>query len=187
MMVGLLLGLYVPGIVLLAWRVWTVAGLDPVEHRVLAIAILGLSLDLLAMAIFDLQQVQRVRAQGVTDSRLDVFWRVTIGTIALELIGIYGAQGSLWLGAMGILISQIGFNLFAGVQLLPEENVKIVPFGIRDRAVVLGADGLGFGLVSLGFAGVRPLGMAIGLLGMVVIYGGVKILGLVKSNETRVN
>jgi hypothetical protein len=177
-MVGLLLGLYGPGIVLLGWQAWHGAALD---QQVLAIAIFCLSLDLLAMAIFDLQQVQRVRAQDVTDVRLDGFWRVTIATIVLELIGLYSAQGSLWVGAIVILISQIGFNLFAGVQLLPEAQVKVVPFGIRDRAVVLGADILGLGLVSLGFAGVRPLGMAIGLLGMVVIYGGVKILGLLKG------
>ncbi len=178
-MVGLLFGLYGPGIVLLGWQAWHWAVL---AHRVLAIAIFCLSLDLLAMAIFDLQQVQRVRAQDLIDDRLDGFWRVTIATIALELIGLYSAQGSLWLGAMGILISQIGFNLCAGVQLLPEAEVKIVPFGIRERAVVLGADILGLGLVSLGFVGVMPLGMAIGLLGMVVIYGGVKILGFLKGN-----
>jgi hypothetical protein len=182
MMVAVLLGLYLPGIALLAWRVWAVAGLEHLDQRLLAIAILGLSVDLLVMAIFDLQQVSRVRGQGVTDSRLDGFWRVTIGTIVLELLGIYGAQGSLWLGAIAILISQVGFNLFAGVQLLPDAEVKIVPFGVGDRSLVLVADVLGLGLVSLGLAGVKPLGMAIGLLAMVVIYGGVKILGFLKGN-----
>lgn len=178
-MVGVLLGLYGPGIALLGWQVGQVG---PLDQRVLAGAIFLLSLDLLAMAVFDLQQVGRVRAQGVVDDRLDWFWRVTIATIVLELVGIYSAQSSLWVGAIGILMSQVGFNLFAGVQLVPEAEVKIMPFGMGDRSLVLVADGLGLGLVSLGWAGVMPLQMAIGLLGMVVIYGGVKILGLFKGN-----
>jgi hypothetical protein len=173
------LGLYGPGIALLGWQGWHLGALD---QRVLAGAIFLLSLDLLAMAVFDLQQVGRVRAQGVVDDRLDWFWRVTIATIVLELVGIYSAQGSLWVGAIGILMSQVGFNLFAGVQLVPEAEVKIMPLGMGDRSLVLVADGLGLGLVSLGWAGVMPLEMAIGLLGMVVIYGGVKILGLFKGN-----
>jgi hypothetical protein len=178
-MVGILLGLYGPGIALLGWQVGQVG---PLDQRVLAGAIFLLSLDLLAMAVFDLQQVGRVRAQGVVDDRLDWFWRVTIATIVLELVGIYSAQSSLWVGAIGILMSQVGFNLFAGVQLVPEAEVKIMPFGMGDRSLVLVADGLGLGLVSLGWAGVMPLEMTIGLLGMVVIYGGVKILGLFKGN-----
>lgn len=80
-----------------------------------------------------------------------------------------------------ILMSQVGFNLFAGVQLLPDQAEPIVTFGIRDRALVLVADVVGVGLVSLGLVGVMPLGMASGLLGMVVIYGGVKVLGVVQG------
>ncbi len=181
---GVLLGLYGPGIALLGWQVWRLGSLDQwaLDQRVLAGAIFLLSLDLLAMAVFDLRQVGRARAQGVEDDRLDGFWRVTIATIALELVGIYSAQGSLWVGAIAILISQVGFNLFAGVQLVPEAEVKVVPFGMGDRALVWVADGLGLGLVSVGWAGVMPLEMAIGLLGMVVVYGGVKILSLLKGH-----
>ena len=169
-------GCYGPAIARLGWQVWHLEALD---QRLLAMAIFLLSLDLCVMAIFDLQQVARVRALLLSDVRLDRFYRVTAMTIALELLGMYGAQGSLWVGAAVILMSQVGFNLFAGVQLLPDQAEPIVTFGIRDRALVLVADVVGVGLVSLGLVGVMPLGMASGLLGMVVIYGGVKVLGVV--------
>ena len=172
-------GCYGPAIALLGWQVWHLEALD---QRLLAMAIFLLSLDLCVMAIFDLQQVARVRALLLNDARLDRFYGVTVMTIALELLGMYGAQSSLWVGAAVILMSQMGFNLFAGVQLLPDQAEPIVTFGIRDRALVLVADGVGVGLVSLGLAGVMPLGMASGLLGMVAIYGGVKILDLLKGN-----
>ena len=172
-------GCYGPAIALLGWQVWR---LDALDQRLLAIAIFLLSLDLCVMAIFDLQQVARVRALLLSDARLDRFYGVTVMTIALELLGMYGAQSSLWVGAAVILMSQVGFNLFAGVQLLPDQAEPIVTFGIRDRALVLVADGVGVGLVSLGLAGVMPLGMASGLLGMVAIYGGVKILDSLKGN-----
>ena len=171
-------GCYGPAIALLGWQVWHLEALD---QRLLAMAIFLLSLDLCVMAIFDLQQVARVRALLLNDARLDRFYGVTVMTIVLEWVGMYGAQGSLWVGAAVILMSQVGFNLFAGVQLLPDQAEPIVTFGIRDRALVLVADVVGMGLVSLGLVGVMPLGMASGLLGMVVIYGGVKVLGVVQG------
>ena len=178
----ILAGFYGPAIVLLGWQVWHLEALD---QRLLAIAIFLLSLDLWIMAMFDLQQVARVRALSVSDARLDRFYVVTVMTIVFEWVGMYGAQASLWMGAAVILMSQIGFNLFAGVQLLPDQTEPIVTFGIRDRALVLVADSVGVGLVSLGLAGVMPLGMASGLLGMVIIYGGVKIVGLLKDLTLR--
>ena len=177
-MKGVLGGIYGPAIALLGWQVWR---LDALDQKILAMAIVLLSLDLWVMAIFDLQQVARVRALLLSDVRLDRFYRVTAMTIVLEWVGMYGAQGSLWVGAAVILMSQVGFNLFAGVQILPDQAEPIVTFGIRDRALVLVADVVGVGLVSLGLVGVMPLGMASGLLGMVVIYGGVKVLGVVQG------
>ena len=171
-------GCYGPAIALLGWQVWHLESLD---QRLLAMAIFLLSLDLCVMAIFDLQQVAQVRALLLSDVRLDRFYGVTVMTIVLEWVGMYGAQGSLWVSAVVILMSQVGFNLFAGVQLLPDQAEPIVTFGIRDRALVLVADVVGVGLVSLGLVGVMPLGMASGLLGMVVIYGGVKVLGVVQG------
>ena len=182
MMKWILAGFYGPAIALLGWQIWHLGALD---QRLLSMAIFLLSLDLWIMAIFDLQQVARVRALLVSDARLDRFYAVTMMTIVVEWVGMYGAQGSLWVGAAVILMSQIGFNLFAGVQLLPDQTEPIVIFGIRDRALVLVADSVGVGLVSLGMAGVMPLGMASGLLGMVIIYGGVKIVDLLKDLTLR--
>ena len=121
MMKWILAGFYGPAIALLGWQIWRLRALD---QQLLAIAIFLLSLDLWIMATFDLQQVARVRALSVSDVRLDRFYKVTMITIALECVGMYGAQSSLWVGAAVILISQVGFNLFAGVQLLPDRRSR---------------------------------------------------------------
>jgi hypothetical protein len=177
-----LTGLYAPAIMLVLWQAIVQPSFD---QKLLAIAIFLLSLDLLKMAIFDLEQVAKVRSMleskaGSIDSnepRLDRFFWVTIGTVVLELLGLYLAPISLSDSAIVILFSQVGFNLLTQVQLMPEmpEMVdKIQPWRIRDRAVVLTADGLGIGLVVLGQRGYWPIGTSIGLLLMVVIYGVIK-------------
>ena len=174
-----LIGLYAPAIGLLLWQAIVQASLD---QKLLTIAILLLSLDLLKMAIFDLEQVGKVRSMLTTDSiepRLDRFYWVTIGTIVLELIGLYLAPISLSSSAIVILLSQLGFNLLTQVQLMPEMPDivnKIQPWGIRDRAVVLIADCLGIGLIALGQSGYWPIGTAVGLLLMVVTYGVIKYI-----------
>jgi hypothetical protein len=178
-----LLGLYSPAIAMLLWQ----AIVQPtLAQKLLAITIFLLSLDLLKMAIFDLEQSDAVRSRSSqsdqlaldlsTDPRLTWFQTVTIVTIIFELLGLYSAWISLGLGAIVILLSQIGFNLLAQVKLLPDESEMIQSFGVRDRAVVLIADGLGILLVAIGLSGRWRLETAIGLLVMVVIYGLVKFL-----------
>jgi hypothetical protein len=172
-----LTGLYAPAIMLVLWQAIVQPSLD---QKLLAIAIFLLSLDLLKMAIFDLEQVAKVRSMleiGRNEPRLDRFFWVTIGTVVLELMGLYLAPISRSGSAIVILFSQVGFNLLTQVQLMPEmpDMVnKIQPWGIRDRAVVLIADCLGIGLVVLGQRGYWPIGTSIGLLLMVVIYGVIK-------------
>jgi len=182
-----LTGLYAPAMMLVLWQVIVQPSLD---QKLLAIAILVLSLDLLRMAIFDLEQVAKVRSMLAIDStepKLDRFFWVTIGTIVLELIGLYLVPISLSSSAIVILLSQVGFNLLTQVQLMPEmPNMvdKIQPWGIRDRAVVLLADCLGIGLVVLGQRGYWPIGTSIGLLLMVVIYGVIKYGQIYKDRST---
>ena len=187
-----LTGLYAPAMILVLWQAIVQPSLD---QKLLAIAIFLLSLDLLKMAIFDLEQVAKVRSMveskvGSIDSnepRLDRFFWVTIGTIALELIGLYLVPISLSSSAIVILLSQVGFNLLTQVQLMPEmPNMvdKIQPWGIRDRAVVLIADCLGLGLVVLGQRGYWPIGTSVGLLLMVVIYGVIKYGQIYKDRST---
>ena len=175
-----LTGLYAPAIMLVLWQAIVQPSLD---QKLLAIAIFLLSLDLLKMAIFDLEQVAKVRSMleskagsiNSNESRLDRFFWVTIGTVVLELMGLYLAPISLSDSAIVILFSQVGFNLLTQVQLMPEMVDKIQPWGIRDRAVVLTADCLGIGLVALGQRGYWPIGTSVGLLMMVVIYGLIKL------------
>ncbi len=174
-----LTGLYAPAIMLMLWQAIVQPSLD---QKLLAIAIFLLSLDLLKMAIFDLEQVIKVRSMleseaGSIDGeepRLDRFFWGTIGTVVLELMGLYLAPISLSDSAIVILSSQIGFNLLTQVQLMPDKINKIEPWAIRDRAVVLTADCLGIGLVLLGQRGYWPIGTSVGLLMMVVIYGAIK-------------
>ena len=174
-----LTGLYAPAIGLLLWQTIVQASLD---QKLLAIAILLLSLDLLKMAIFDLEQVAKVRSMLTINSiepRLDRFYWVTISTIVLELIGLYLGPISLSSSAIVVLLSQIGFNLLTQVQLMPDMPDivnKIQPWGIRDRAVVLIADCLGIGLVALGQSGHWPIETSVGLLMMVVTYGMIKYI-----------
>ncbi len=171
------MGLYGPAIVMLFWL--AIVELNAAE-KLLTIALLLLSLDLLKMAIFDLEQVALVRSSpptpnsGGADPRLVWFWRVTIVTIVFELLGLYGAWFSLSWGAIVVLLSQVGFNLFAQVQLLPDQSEMIQSFGIRDRAIVLVADVLGILLVTIGAFGFWPVETSAGVLGMVVIYGVIK-------------
>lgn len=176
------MGLYAPAIAALLWQ----AIVQPeLAQKLLAIALLLLSLDLLKMAIFDLEQVALVRSRWAklcdqtslideTDPRLGWFQGVTIVTIVFELLGLYGAWISLSWGAIVVLLSQVGFNLFAQVQLLPDDSEMIQSFGIRDRAIVLIADGLGLVLVTIGLGGRYSWETSAGLLGMVLLYGVVK-------------
>ncbi len=176
------MGLYLPAIASLFWQ--SIVQPD-LAQKLLAIALFLLSLDLLKMAIFDLEQVALVRSRwaaasdqtaliDVTDPRLGWFQRVTIVTIVVELLGLYGAWMSLSWGAIVILLSQVGFNVLAQVQLFPDQSDMIQRFGIRDRAIVLIADVLGLVLVTIGLGGRWSLETSAGLLGMVLIYGLVK-------------
>jgi hypothetical protein len=179
-----LIALYAPAIAALLWQ--SIVQPD-LAQKLLAIALLLLSLDLLKMAIFDLEQVALVQSRwpkssdptvliDESDPRLVWFRRVTIVTIVFELIGLYGSCFSLAWGAIVILLSQVGFNLFAQVQLLPDQSEMIQSFGIRDRAIVLIADGLGIVLASIGLSGRYSWETSAGLLGMVMLYGIVKFV-----------
>lgn len=142
-------------------------------YQLLALALLLLCIDQARMAVVDLEQVAAVKQQ-VQDSRLDFFYKITVSTIGLELLGFYGAF--LWLGwgVAIVLLSQVWFHLLAGIQLQPLAVPPIQAWGVPERLPVLVADGIGLLLVGLWMLQVAPLGMATGLLGMVVAYGCIK-------------
>jgi hypothetical protein len=145
------------------------------DRPLLALALLLLAIDQARMAVVDLTQVAAVELQlQAPDARLSRFYRVTLSTIILELLGFYGALANLGGGAALVLLSQIWFNLLADIQLQPDTGEPIRAWGIADRLPVLVADAVGLILVILWLTGVAPLFMAAGLLGMVLLYGGLK-------------
>ncbi|MBD2329380.1 hypothetical protein [Alkalinema sp. FACHB-956] len=162
--------LFLPALLGLGWQAIALVNW---ASRGLAIALLFLCIDQCRMAIADLEQVAEVKLL-VQNAQLEQFHRVTIATIVVELLGFYSAIGWLGWGVAIVLLSQVGFNIFAGIQLQPKASAPIIPWGIRDRLPVFIADGLGLVLIGCWLAGVQPLVMALGLLGMVSIYGLVK-------------
>lgn len=143
-------------------------------ERCLTLALLLLCLEQTHMAIADLQQIAEVKNQGLKSPRLHRFQQVTLSTLALELLGFYVAW--IWLGggALLVLLSLLGFNLLAGVQLQPHQPVLIEKCGPEQRWPVIVADLVGLVLASLWHLQIAPLATALGLLGMICLYGMVK-------------
>jgi hypothetical protein len=150
-----------------------VIGRNELSSQLLALALLILCIDQARMAVVDLENVQQVKQQ-VQDARLNNFYRVTISTVVLELLGFYGSSFWLGWGAILVLLSQVWFNVLAGIQLQPMEENPIQSWGIPERSIVLLADGIGLILVGLWILQIAPLWMASGLLAMIVIYGWLK-------------
>jgi hypothetical protein len=167
--IGVLI-LFLPAIIILAISVIINSDLS---IRFLAMALLLLCLDQMRMAIVDLQNIAAIPASK-KDDRLDWFRGVTLATIVVELFGFYLAGWHLGVGAIVVLLSQIGFNLFAKIQLEPQSDSPIIVWTWRDRWVVLVADIVGVGLISFWLAKIAILGMSIGLLGMVLTYVVIK-------------
>jgi hypothetical protein len=146
---------------------------NELSHQLLALALLLLCVDQARMAVVDLENFKQVK-QKVQDVRLDNFYWVTVSTIVLELLGFYSSYIWLGWGAILVLLSQIWFNILAGIQLQPTEENPIQSWGVPERSIVLLSDGVGVILVGLWILQIAPLWMASGLLGMLVIYGWVK-------------
>lgn len=147
-----------------------VLGDETLSHKALALGILLLCVDQARMAVVDLEQVATIKRR-VSDARLHRFYQVTLTTIVWELCGFYGASVSLGWGAIAILLSQIWFNLTAGIQLDPSDKIPIQPWGIRDRLPVLIANGIGLLLVSLWMIQIAPLWISGGMLTLLLVYG----------------
>jgi hypothetical protein len=145
-----------------------------IAPRCLAITLFILCLDQTRMAIVDLTHIHQLQTPDTPIPALQRFTLITWSTIGLELAGFYLSWQWLGWGSAVVLLSQLWFNLFAGVQLVPDATPPIQPWGIRDRAIVLVADTVGLALSILYARNIQPLGMAIGLLSMVLIYGLIK-------------
>ncbi|MGP1374540.1 MAG: hypothetical protein ACTS3T_17030 [Almyronema sp.] len=142
-----------------------------ISERVLALALLLLSVEQARMAVVDLEQIAAVSQKAKPPPRLQWFRQVTLITIALELLGFYIAWVNLGIGTLLVLLSQIGFNLLAGIQIDLTQPVMLQPYGIRQRWLVLMADSIGLLLVSLWCFEIAPLETALALFVMVCGYG----------------
>jgi hypothetical protein len=120
------------------------------------------------------------------DSRLRHFYKVTLSTIVLEIVGFYLSLLSLQWGALTLIFSQIWFNLLAGVQLSPKETPAITPLGIAGRQAVLAANAIGFGLLCCWSIKAAQVWLALGLLVLVALFLVIKygVLGL-RSGSVR--
>jgi hypothetical protein len=147
-----------------------IAVAQTIAQRCLVIALFILCLDQTRMAIVDWLNIQTLQQRASKSPALQRFTWVTGTTIGLELAGFYLCWVWLGWGSAVVLLSQLWFNLLAGVQLVPESDPPIQPWGIGDRAIVLAADSLGLGLACLYARNIQPLATAIGLLAMVLLY-----------------
>jgi hypothetical protein len=139
---------------------------------ILALGTSVMSLEQARMAAVDLQEIDHFQ-EKISDFRLDNFFRVTISTIILELVGFYLAAFWLGWGALIVLLSQIWFHCLAKIQLQPTTD-KIIDYGIMPRLPVLFADGIAIMFVVCWLAKIAPLTMATALTAMVFIYGGIQ-------------
>jgi hypothetical protein len=108
------------------------------------------------------------------DSRLSHFYKVTLSTIALEVVGFHLALLSLQWGALMIIFSQLWFNMLAAVQLFPYETPAVTPFGIAERQAVLAANILGFGLLCCWPVQSAQVWLALGLLVLIALFLAIK-------------
>jgi len=128
------------------------------------------------MAMVDLRQVAAV-GQQVEDRQLTRFYKILLLAIAGQLVGFYlAAAGWLGVGAGVMMMSIIGFNLAAGLQLQPAVSPPLRTITLRERRGVLLADGLALALVGLWLAKVGRVWIGGGLLTIASSYVGVKLI-----------
>jgi len=143
-------------------------------EKLLALALAIFCPELARMASVDLSNIEAVAQQQAQqpaeDSRLNRFRVVTISTIVLEITGFYLALISLAPGAIAVIVSQLWFNLLAGLQLWPGQTPAITAFGIKERAPVLIANLLGLIFISLWPLLATRLWSASGLLTLIILF-----------------
>jgi hypothetical protein len=143
--------------------------------RFLALGTFLFCLEQARMAVKDLQQITDAKQQ-INDSRLGLFFQITISTIFIEIIGFY--LSSIWFGwgAILILTSQIWFNSFANLKIDVYPEIILYEWKVQERLPVLVADFCGLILVGFWIKGIASEWIAYGLFGMVILYGGTKVI-----------
>jgi hypothetical protein len=175
---GIATALFSPAILGLGIQTATAGGVSP---KVLALALLLLGFEQAHMAGVDLRQVSLVQRR-VKDPRLQPFQWVVLGTIAGELVGFYlAAAGVLGGGMLVILISLIGFNLLASIQLAPQAPEPIIPCRAENRFDVLALNGVAVGLALFWLQDPTQPWPALGILAIVLTYIGSKLTTYLKT------
>lgn len=152
---------------------------ENLSSQLIAIGFFLICIDQAKMAVFDLKQVQNTQKE-IQDPRLDNFYKLTIITIIIELLGFYCAVFWLGIGAILVLLSQVYFNSLADIKILTTEAIKIEHKSIQEKFLVLMTDGLALILVNFWLLNIYPIVMASTLLSMVLIYGICKYANIIK-------
>lgn len=149
-------------------------GLQPLPwpQRLLALALGLMLMEQSHMARVDVRQVLMAR-QSVQTPQLTRFMTVLAATILGELMGFYLAAGG-WLGRgmITILLSLLGFNLFANGRF---EGSTFQPAGPRTRLGVITIDLIALGLALLWVLDWGRLAVASLLLTVTLTYGVAKV------------
>lgn len=151
-----------------------------ITHQLVAVGMFLFCLEQARMAAKDLQQIADAKKQ-VQDTRLDNFSTVAISTIFLELLGFYTSSVSLGWGSVLILLSQVWFNLFAGIKIYPLAENVLQPWKISERLPVLIADILGLLLVSFWMLQIASFWISWALFIMATFYCSIKLVLFLKS------
>ncbi|MFQ4135728.1 hypothetical protein PGN35_005355 [Nodosilinea sp. PGN35] len=147
----------------------------PWPYRLLALALMLMSLEQAHMARVDLRQGEMV-GQRSRDPRLGHFARVVGLAIAGQVAGFsIAALGHLGWGMGLILVSLLGFNLAATIRLEPASPRPIQAAGWRSRLDVLALDAIALGLALLWIAQRAQGWVAGGLFAITVVYGSSKL------------
>ncbi len=168
-------GFFPAGLLILGQVIWG----GELSYSLLAAGLFLLAIDQARMADLDLQQVMVVK-QDSHDKRLDSFWRLAILTIAIELAGFYLASRFLGWGIQLVLLSQLGFNGLATIEIQPSEAEVIRPRPFKDRFPLMVANGMAMGLMGLWMAGIAPVAIVTSLWAIAIAYAAVKIWRLIR-------
>ena len=148
------------------------------SERLMAIALLLFTADLARMAIVDIDNLRRVHRQASLKpaqvSALLGFRYSLAATIVLELLGLLISWRWVGAGISLVMLSQLLFNLSVKVSVDPHSQPAIRPWPIRERLDVLIADSVALGLAVVWSVTNHPVGIAITILMMVVVYLAIK-------------
>ncbi|MGK7933769.1 MAG: hypothetical protein AB4041_20390 [Microcystaceae cyanobacterium] len=153
------------------------------SYSLLATGLFLLCIDQSRMAALDVRQVTEVRRDN-SDHRLEQFWCLTLWTIIIELAGFYLASYALGWGIELVLLSQVGFNALAEIQLQPSEVEKVIPRPWSDRLPLIVANGMAMILMGLWMVRIAPLIIVSSLWFIAIAYAILKLWRLLRLSHS---